>query len=189
MEAPIERFLAMHGVTYKIYRDNSLICEVDGLTNKGSITFQIGTDVEKGDVLVNPNNERFYVIDKQTIYTHKNATHITVSISTEAEHKVVGAPNNPVFNIGNVSNSIIGSQNNATMYNGATIADLKELIYKHNSVDKEQLESMIDLLEKELSGNRPIKKGLLSKFVTVLQNNGWIVSPLASFILEHFFLH
>lgn len=189
MESPIKRFLAMHGIPYKIYRNDNLICEVEGLAQNDGVNFQIGTDVETGDVLVNPSNERFYVSDKKTVYANKNAMHITVYTVSEAKHNVAEISNNPVFNIGNVSNSIIGTQNNATIYNGTTIEDLRDLINQHNSADKEQLENMVDLLEKELSSDKPIKKGFLSKFAVFLQNNEWIMSPLAAFILEYIGLH
>lgn len=188
MDNMFERFLDNHGIPYKIYRNGNLIGEVEGLTQNESVDFQIGTDIEKGDVIVNPGNERLYVSDKKTFFAHKEAMYIIAYTLSEAEYNNTQTSSSPIFNIGNVNNSIVGTQNNATIFNGASIEDLRDLVNQHNSLDKELLEDMIDLIEKELSSNRPVKRGFLSKFAGILQNNEWITSPLAAFILEHFFL-
>lgn len=188
MNNMFERFLDSHGIPYKIYRNGNLICEVEGLTQNESVDFRVGTDIEKGDIIINPANERLYVSSKETAFVHKEATHIVAHTVSEAEYNRTQTSNNPVFNIGNVSNSIVGTQQNATIFNGASIEDLRDLISQNNSLDKELLNEMVDLIEKELSSNKPIKRGVLSKFAGILQNNEWITSPLAAFMLEHFFL-
>lgn len=76
MDNMFERFLDNHGIPYKIYRNGNLIGEVEGLTQNESVDFQIGTDIEKGDVIVNPGNERLYVSDKKTFFAHKEAMYI-----------------------------------------------------------------------------------------------------------------
>lgn len=188
MNNTFERFLSLQGIPYKIYRNGNLICETEGLTQKEGVDFRVGTNIEKGDVIVNLENEQFYVSDKKTCFANKAAMYIITYTLSEAEYNKMQVSNNPVFNIENINNSIVGTQHNATIFNGASIEDLRDLINQHNSLDRELLKEMIDLIENELSSNNPVKKGFLSKFANVLQNNEWITSPLAAFILEHFFL-
>lgn len=97
-------------------------------------------------------------------------------------------PSQTVFNIGSAQNSIVGTQENATLTNGYSIDDITKLIERHNSDDEELLKEMVSVLEKAVSNQEPVKKGLLSKFVGVFQRNEWITAPIASFIFEKFFL-
>lgn len=106
----------------------------------------------------------------------------------ENDFKLPSETSKTVFNIGSANNSIIGTQENATITNGHSIEDLTSLIDQHDSLDKELLKEMVSILETAISNQKPIKKGLLSKFAGVLQRNEWITAPIATLILEKIFM-
>ena len=96
-------------------------------------------------------------------------------------------PNNTtsnVFNIQNATNSIIGTQTNVTMNIGDVIQQAREDIDASDSSDKEELHKIIDILEDAVNHQPVMKKGLLSKFASVIQKNSWIASPVTSVILK-----
>lgn len=188
-------FLNMNGITFSIERNGTCISSQVGLpqhdkTHKAYVGFSVGTDVQENDWLVNSENERFLVIDKQTEYVRSKPFCIKAFTVTENEYKnkLKSQKLQPTFNINEVHNSIVGTQNNATLTNGYSIDDIAKLIESHNSDDKEILKEMISVLKEATSNQKPIQKGILAKFSDTLQRNEWIAAPIATFILEKFFL-
>ncbi len=94
-----------------------------------------------------------------------------------------------IFKIKNATNSVIGTQSNVTMNIGDTIQKTREQIDSSNSPDKEELQEIINLLEKVIKGQTPVKKGLFSKFSDAIQKNSWITSPVTSILLNWLMLH
>lgn len=118
-----------------------------------------------------------------------------LKITANGEHfvennfRVPNVPTSNVFNIQNATNSIIGTQSNVTMNIGDTIKKTREQINSSSSTDKEELQEIINLLEKVVNGQTPVKKGLLSKFSDAIQKNSWITSPITSILLNWLMLH
>lgn len=193
---PFNDFLEMNGVTFSIERNGTCVGSIDGLPNHDKLThkayvgFAPGTDIQENDWLINNANERFLVIEKQTQYVHGEQFCIEAYTITEYEyHKNMKSQNNqPTFNIKEVHNSIVGTQNSATLTNGYSIDAIAKLIENHNTDDKELLKEMLSVLDNAVSNQEPVKKGLLSKFSDVLQRNEWITAPIATLVLEKFLL-
>lgn len=189
-----DSFLQSHGVEYKIYRQNQFVATAKGLPNeddngKEYIGFKPGTDIEKGDLIINSVNEKFYILKKQTDFEYGKPFQIAAYTIPESEYQnQPQQKNNIVFNVSGVQNSIIGTQQNATITNGYSIEDLTNLIDNHNTEDKELLKEIIALLEDATSNKKTMKKGFLSKFSDVMSKNEWITAPIATFILEKFLL-
>lgn len=186
------RFLDSHGIMYNILRNGIKINTLKGLPNEDNgkeyIGFMPDSDILEGDCLVNPAGERVIVIRKNTDYAYGKPLQISAYIIPESEYykNQKQQDNQSIFNIGEVHNSIVGTQQNATVNNGYSIDDLNQLIEQNNSIDKELLKEMVSLLENAISDRKPIHKGFLSKFAGVLQRNEWITAPIATFILEKF---
>lgn len=192
---PFNNLLQYHGIQFEIYRNGVLICQTDGLPNTEKSTgrkyvgFMPGTDIESGDLIRNKAGEKFYICDKITDFINKEPIQVKAYTISESKYKQqIKQSNQPIFNIGEVHGSIVGTQQNATITNGCSVEDLTSLIEQHNSIDKELLKEMVSILETAISSQEPIKKGFLKKFAGVLQRNEWITSPIAAFILEKFFL-
>lgn len=188
-----ERFLKLHGINYSIRRNGKTLFTCQGLPNvdrenpTAYIGFRPETDIQVGDWLINPSGDEFYVHDKKTEFIHGKPIHLSAYILSKQEYNKVST-SQAVFNIGEVHNSIVGTQQNASIANGISAESLNELISRHNTLDKELLKEMVETLESVISGKEPVKKGILSKFAGVLQRNEWITAPLATFVLEKIFL-
>lgn len=189
---PFIDFLNRHGIMYKVERNGKFVDTVRGLPNsdemqKEYIGLMPNTDVHAGDWMINPQNERFYIEKTKTEYAFSKPHFIAAYCIMESDYqKQKQSRQSAVFNIGEVHNSVVGTQKNATVNNGYSINDLNALIEQHDSLDKELLKDMISVLETAISNQEPMKKGFLSKFAGVMQRNEWISAPVATFILEHF---
>ena len=87
------------------------------------------------------------------------------------------------YNISNATNSIIGSQHNFSI-STSNFDDLKSMIEKSNSSDKEELNKLVDLVLMIVDNHLPANKGILSRFASVIQRNSWITSPLMSLVFD-----
>ncbi len=192
----LHRFLKMAGVVYNIERNEININSQTGLPNheestgKAYIGFLPDTDICINDWLINPAGEKFFVVNKETKYFQGKPFQLAAYIITETEYINNANTHNQqaTFNIHEVHNSIVGTQSNPTISNGLSINDLTKLIESRNSNDKEKLKEMIALIEQTVNNQSTINKRLLSRFSDVLKRNDWISAPLATFILEKFFL-
>ncbi len=188
---PFIDFLNRHGVTYKVERDGKIVDTVRGLPNsddaqKEYIGLMPNTNVHAGDWMINPQGERVFIEKTKTEYAFSEPHFIAAYCIMESDyHKQKQSQQSTVFNIGEIHNSVVGTQKNATVNNGCSTDDLNALIERHDSLDKELLKDMISVLETAISNQEPMKKGFLSKFAGVMQRNEWIAAPVASFILEH----
>ena len=74
MPSPFSLLLETHGQTYDVERDSVIIGSYDGISNheksthKPYIGFEPKTDIQRGDWVINSENERFYIKDTITDY-------------------------------------------------------------------------------------------------------------------------
>lgn len=189
-------FLERHGIMFDIERNGACVSSEEGLpnhektTHKAYIGFMPDTDIQVDDWLINDANEKFLVIDKQTQYVQGESFCLKAYTITESEYRknTEVHKKQPIFNINEIHNSIIGTQQHATLTNGYSIDDLTKLIENHNSDDKELLKEMVSMLETAISNKEPVKKGFLSKFNEVMSRNEWITAPIATLFLEKFLM-
>ena len=110
-------------------------------------------------------------------------SHLKAYYKTMSEHNSEAKATN-IFNIGNASNSVIGTQSVVTMNITSSIQEARERINSSDSDDKEDLKQIINLLEMVVNNQVPAQGGLLSKFSSVIQRNAWISSPISSIVLN-----
>lgn len=92
------------------------------------------------------------------------------------------------FNIhGNISGSIIGSQENATITNiSEATSQLKDVINREVSDinDKELLGKMTTYIEMLIENNQPVQKGSLSKFSDILVKYAPVLSATGTLVIQ-----
>lgn len=90
-----------------------------------------------------------------------------------------------VFNIQQATNSILGNQQHATI-NQTTInfEAIKELVASKGENDNPEIQELIAILQNHLEQNKPLEKGMLSKFGDVLQQHPWLSNPLGQLIIQ-----
>ena len=184
-------FITTNGITFHIERNGEFVSTALGLPNHEKSTRKpyIGlledADVNIGDWLINPNNDRFLVKDKVADFAFGVFQQYKIFYLTEAEAKEKStASGSTVFNIGTATGSVIGTQAKVNFNYKTTMQELREQIASNNSPDKEQLEKLLSMLEMITNGDVPVQKGLLSKFSEVMERNSWITNSIASTLLS-----
>lgn len=61
----------------------------------------------------------------------------------------------------------------------------REEVERRGGPDAEELRELLNEVEELLHNGQPLEKGRFSKYVGVLQRNGWIVGPVASLIMNY----
>ena len=187
---PAQMFIQDSGIMYKIERNGSVIAELKGLQNfnknlsRRYVGFMPGSDVQSGDWIISPANERFFVVDRITSFAFGEESELQAYFQTAVEKKSETESATNIFNIGNVTNSIVGTQSGFTMNINSPFQEAREQIDSSDSDDKEELHQIIDLLENALNNQTPVKKGLLSKFSAAMQRNSWITGTISSLLLK-----
>lgn len=182
--------LLRHGTPFSVERNNEYHFSEKGLMNREQssglryIGFNVGTPIEIGDWLINPSGDRFYVYDKETHSPFGSPYQLKCFIRTEAEHNSQSSVSNVTFNIENAPGSIIGMQSTATLNYEATFQQLQNQLSELDSPDKAELEQLMSLLEMIVDNKVPPQKGILSKFASVLERNGWFSPQVASILLN-----
>lgn len=182
--------LKSNSVKYIVNRQENIVGEHMGLpnteksTNKKYIGFEPNADICLFDRLLNPVGEIFYIIDTQTQFINGSPFQLKAYYNTEAEHnQKKNEISNTVFNIGNVSNSIIGNNNVNTLSN-QLLSDIKSNSEKFPE-DKEQLDEIISLLNLIAENKIQPKQGLLSKFSNLMEKHSWLSGSIASFLISY----
>ena len=88
-------------------------------------------------------------------------------------------PGPTVFNIGSVTNSVVGNNNTVTI----SIQEMRDRAEQEGGTDKEALQEIISILEKILAGQETPKQGLFKKFSACMERNSWITGAIASALL------
>ena len=104
--------------------------------------------------------------------------------SLETYPSIKEATTQNIFHIENASNSVIGTQSHVTLHINDAVQQAGEQINSSNSNEKEELQKIIDILEKVVTNQLPAKKGLLSNSLNLIQKNSWIASPITSILLN-----
>lgn len=153
---------------YEFFRDGKPIGAYRGVLIKDKkpyIDFPQKLDIAYGDEIHLPNNPcKFFVVDIDYIYPesirHSQIHHFNVYYVPEHQFK---RNSQPIFNIGTINNSIVGTQTNASI-NINHFEQLKIEIEKCAVDDKPLLYELYNTL-KEISNNtKPIKRNALQKF-------------------------
>lgn len=183
--------LEQHGLSYSVERNGvQIYSSICGLPNTEKSTAQkyIGflpeTDIKPGDFLINPANERFFVINIQTHFFQQEPYQLKAYYQTEYDKVRHEQFASPVFNIGNAYGSVIGTQQNVSLNYENSLRSAKEQLESSDSPDKEELQHIISLLEMITSNQLPPQKGLLSKFSAVMERNSWITGTITSVLLS-----
>lgn len=196
---PIERFIATHGVQFEIHRDGKHVSTVEGLPNHEKSTgaayigFLPETDIRENDLIIGQAGERLHVQEVKPQYANHKLLQLKAICLTEREWNYQKTPPQNVFNIGTATGSVIGTQSsvnfrfnyNADMLDiGKDISELRKHINDVNSLDKEDLDRIVDLLEELVREKKPVEKGVFAKFSDVMQKHEWITSPIMSVLLS-----
>ena len=89
------------------------------------------------------------------------------------------------INIGTIAgNAIVGSQQNATLNINTGLEDLQRIISEKSSADKALLESLHNELEAIIKENKPLNKGSLSRFITVLDKYSDVAGAVGNIITK-----
>ena len=186
-----KQFITTRGIEFRIERNGEFISTALGLPNHETATQKpyIGmlkdVDVNIGDWLINPVNDRFLVEDKVSDFAFGEFQQYKLFYLTEAQAKKQSdTSSSTIFNIGTATGSVIGTQSVVNMNYQTTMKELREQISSNNSPDKEQLDKLISMLEMITNGDVPVQKGLLSKFSEVMERNSWITGSIASTLLS-----
>ena len=175
-------------LTYEIIRNNDSIDIIKAYKNPSAKYFMVYPDTELLEVdVLNESNTgiKFYItsIDSSSLRGHvygKKAKYIT---SAEYNAEVQKNNNSPIYNFGNVSNSIIGSQTNASINIGMDVEQFRALINQKGEDDKEILHELADALQ-EITKSETVKKGSLQKFGDVIAKHSWVIDSVAKIIMR-----
>lgn len=90
------------------------------------------------------------------------------------------------FNIsGNISGSMIGTQNNSVINNTYSWSDLENRIDKEcDQEDKDIMKELLLLLKDAIENEKPLKRGMLTKFSDKLNKYGWFFGAVTSCLLN-----
>ena len=89
---PAQRLINNQGILFKIERNGSVISELKGTqnyepsTSKRFVGFMPGSDVQPGDRLINPANERLFVYDTLTDFLNNKMNQLKAYYQTVAEY-------------------------------------------------------------------------------------------------------
>jgi hypothetical protein len=180
--------------TFKIIRDELPIGILEGLrnSNKGKrfIQFFPDADIQPEDwIWAESTNERFYVDDVTVSMGFGNEPFSKEAYySTESQHKKQTSRPSPVtFHINDVQNSIIGTQQNATLTNNFSDQQIKDYIDKNCGADKELMNEMLNMVNAIIESNIPVQKGTFARFSEAASKHGWLLGAVTTKLLAHFF--
>ncbi len=165
-------------------RQNEPSREERGLPDKGYIMFTPNTNIRKMDILLNPVGETYHIIRTETEFAYGAPHFLKAFYQTDQEYNATKQSPAPVFNIQNAYASVIGTNNQATINYNSVVSELKEKVASDTSVDREQLEKIVSLLEMVVNDQVPPSKGLFSKFREVMERNSWITGSVANALLN-----
>ncbi len=191
----LNEFMEQNGENFSILRNNEVVAVVDGMRNssngKKMIQFFPGTDIQPEDVVISElTSEEFYIddvttsrgFDQNEIFS-KNAFYLT-----KVEYFRRNNQNPAItFNIGDVQNSIIGTQQQATLTNNFSDKQIIDMIDKNCGDDKELMLELLNTVNAILENNIPVQKGTFSRFSETSSKYGWLLGAVTQKLLTHFF--
>ncbi|KYG95676.1 hypothetical protein ABEW24_23800 [Paenibacillus jamilae] len=180
---------------FKIIRNELTIGTLEGYRNtsdgKRFIHFFPNADIQPEDwVFSESTNEKFYIDDvivSKDIDDNSNFSKDAYYL-TESQHKKQSNSSSSVtFHISDVQNSIIGSQQNATLTNNFSDKQITDYIDKNCGPDKELMTEMLSMVNAVIENNVPVQKGTFSRFSETASKYGWLLGAVTTKLLAHFF--
>lgn len=181
----LKEWLDRYGIDFTIYRDNQEVASAIGMKNKEKVSdipyigFLTNTDIQPFDILKNEFHESFVVTDTSLHLIKDKPYQLKVYYEPEEIYKQKESAST-IYNVQNAYGSVFGSQSVVNLNYENTITELREQIESSNSVDKEELKKVTELLEMVINNQVPASKGLFSKFSNVLKQNPWFANPMMS---------
>ena len=90
------------------------------------IGFEPKTDIQRGDWVINSENERFYIKDTITDYFMKEPSQLKAFYLTENEYLHSTPSGSNIFHIENAYGSVIGTQSHVVLNYNDTIQNAKQ---------------------------------------------------------------
>lgn len=182
---PIIDFIKDHGVAFSIIRSGVAIASEKGLSDYDNvrkekcIIFLPAVDIKEGDALTFTDGKTVFVSEIFPQYVHGKIEFYRAYYKTKKEMEESTQPGPTVFNIGSVTNSVVGNNNTVTI----SIQEMRDRAEQEGGTDKEALQEIISILEKILAGQETPKQGLFKKFSACMERNSWITGAIASALL------
>lgn len=145
------------------------------------IVFYPEAPILKGDILINPSGDRYYVTQTETEVIDKHNSRLIASVQRTPETSHVAQY---VFNIGAAYGSIIGNPASATINYVQVVDDIKKQLENSETPDKQELCEVIKLLEQITSNQQPVKQGMFSKFSAAMERNSWFTASVTAALLS-----
>ena len=169
-------------VDCEIIRNNIKIATYKGLISDSKdfnvISFDCKSDVQVGDDIYCPLKNKHYIITNTDIKLFNGKPH---RLDAFFENNFIPKTSNTIFNTYNPSNSIIGSQQFATINISDSFNNLNEMIDKFGAEDKQQLLELVKLLQVE-TNNQVINKSLFKKFGSLISKYSWLAPCISQII-------
>jgi len=188
--------MSQFGEKFSIIRNGEVLAIVDGMRNsdKGRrfVDFYPETDILPEDwIRAESSNEEFYIedvtasmgLERNRVFA-KKAYYLT---KVEFNRRTNQPPAAVTFNIGDVQNSIVGTQQQATLTNNFSDKQILDMIDKNCGEDKELMSELLKTVNAIVDNNIPVQKGTFSRFSETASKYGWLLGALTTKLLGHFF--
>lgn len=185
---PISDFIRMHGIEFTIVRNGVKVEVTHGLKDTDAIKrvdcvrFFLGTDVQENDTLIFPDGKEVVVSSVETFYAFQKPDTLIVYYQSKSE-AAASKSANTVFNIGTVTNSVVGSNNIISV----TIQEMRIAADQRGGADKDELNEIISLLERITGGKEQPREGMFSKFSACMERHSWLSGSIAAALLGWLF--
>ena len=182
---PIVDFIKDQGIPFSIIRNGSTVATEQGLPNydknrnKKYVNFLPTVDIREDDTLVFPDGKVVFVFEAVPEYFNKKIEFFNAYYQTKREMEESSQSGSTVFNIGTVTNSVVGNNNTVSF----SIQEMRSKAEQEGGADKEALQEIISILENILTGQEAPKQGLFKKFAACMERNSWITGAIASALL------
>ena len=183
---PVIDFIKNYGVDFSVVRNGLTISSEKGLADydkdrkEKRIIFLPTVDIKENDELAFPDGNMVLVTEIFPQYAHGKVEFLIAYYQTKKEAEATAQSKAAVFNIGTVTNSVVGNNNVVSV----SIQEMKSRVEKEGGSDKEALQEIISILEKILAGQELPKQGLFKKFAACMERNSWITGAIASALLS-----
>lgn len=169
-------------VDCEIFRNNIKIATYKGMINDSKeynyISFDPDVDVQVNDDIFCPIKNKHYIITAIDIALFGGKQH---RLDAYFDNNFTAKQATTVFNTYNPNNSIIGSQQTATINISDSLNNLDKLINDNGGTDKEKLFELKDTLKQQLDSNQ-LSKSSLSKFSDLIAKHSWLVLAISQII-------
>lgn len=169
-------------VDCEIFRNSVKIATYKGMINDSKehnyISFDPDVDVQINDDIFCPLKNKHYIITNTDIALLGGKQH---RLDAYFDNNFTQTHTTTVFNTYNPNNSIIGSQQTATINISNSFNNLDKLINNNGGTDKEELFELKTILKQQLDSNQ-LNKNSLSKFSDLIAKHSWLVSAISQII-------